>query len=59
MTDWFQPDPIPPHPWERVSREESRMSLKTLIILAVIGLAVWRVYLLLIQLFESYPRPTL
>ncbi len=35
------------------------MSLKTLIILAVIGLAVWRVYLLLIQLFESYPRPTL
>ncbi len=39
--------------------EETRLNLKTLLVLAVSGLIVWRIYLFLVQFFLNYPRQTL
>ncbi len=39
--------------------EETRLNLKTLLVLAVLGFIVWRIYFFLDQFFWNYPRPTL
>lgn len=40
-------------------KEEPLVSLKTLLILAVVALVAWKIYLLFGHFFLNYPRPTL
>ncbi len=46
-------------PGEGVAEGGTLVSLKTLLILAVVALVAWKIYLVFGQFFLNYPRPTL